>query len=152
LEIACERKPIKTIASQDQVVLVEWVWELYEIGKVLEAADPTLNGDFDEQEMEHLMIVGLWCAHPYRNFKPSIRKTILVLNFDTSLPILPSDMSGPTHPAPAMNRNAMSLSVSRVATNYDGGQNQYSGNNYTNFTVFTSSSTACESASLLHMR
>jgi tRNA A-37 threonylcarbamoyl transferase component Bud32 len=52
LEIACGRRPIKTNAPQDQVVLVEWVWELYGIGKVLEAADPRLDGDFDEQEME----------------------------------------------------------------------------------------------------
>jgi hypothetical protein len=52
LEIACRRRPIKTNAPQDQVVLVEWVWELYGIGKVLEAADPRLDGDFDEQEME----------------------------------------------------------------------------------------------------
>jgi hypothetical protein len=70
LEIACERKPIKTLAPQNQVVLVEWVWELYGIGKVLEAADPRLNGDFDEQEMERLMIVELWCAHPDQNFRP----------------------------------------------------------------------------------
>jgi serine/threonine protein kinase len=37
LEIACGRKLIKTNTPQDQVVLVEWVWELYGIGKVLEA-------------------------------------------------------------------------------------------------------------------
>jgi serine/threonine protein kinase len=36
LEIACGRKLIKTNTPQDQVVLVEWVWELYGIGKVLE--------------------------------------------------------------------------------------------------------------------
>jgi hypothetical protein len=109
-----------------------------------------LNRDFDEQEMERLMIIGLWCAHPDQNLKPSIRETIHVLNFYTSLPILPSDMSGPTHPAPAINRNAMLLSVFSAATNYEGGQNQYSGNSYTNSTVFTSSSTASQSASLLH--
>jgi serine/threonine protein kinase len=117
LEIACGRKPIKTIAPQDQVVLVEWVWQLYGIGKVLEAADPRLDGDFDEQQMERLMIVGLWCAHPDRNLRPSIRETIHVLNFETTLPILPSTMSGPTHPALPVNRHAMSLSIPSVSTN-----------------------------------
>jgi len=29
--------------------MVDWVWELYGIGKVLEAADPRLGGDFDEK-------------------------------------------------------------------------------------------------------
>jgi len=117
LEIACGRKPIKTIAPQDQVVLVEWVWQLYGIGKVLEAADPRLDGDFDEQQMERLMIVGLWCAHPDRNLRPSIRETIHVLNFETTLPILPSTMPGPTHPALPVNRHAMSLSIPSVSTN-----------------------------------
>ncbi|XP_059447428.1 L-type lectin-domain containing receptor kinase IX.2-like [Corylus avellana] len=92
LEICCGRKPIKPDAPEDQVVMVEWVWELYRIGKVLEAVDPRLSGDFDEQQMERLMIVGLWCAHPDRNFRPSIRQTIHVLNFEAPLPILPSNM------------------------------------------------------------
>jgi serine/threonine protein kinase len=117
LEIACGRKPIKTNALEDQVVMVEWVWELYGIEKVLEAADPRLDGDFDEQQMERLMIVGLWCAHPDRNLRPSIRETIHVLNFETPLPILPLDMPRPTHLSPAVNRQAMSLSISSVSTN-----------------------------------
>jgi serine/threonine protein kinase len=150
LEIACGRKPIKTNAPQGQVVLVEWVWELYGIGKVLEAADPRLNGEFDEQQMERLIIVGLWCAHPDRNLRPSIRETIHVLNFETPLPILPSDMPGPTHLAPAVNRQAMSLSISSVSTNYEGERNPYSSNSYTNSSLSTSYDVAPPSASLLH--
>jgi serine/threonine protein kinase len=150
LEIACGRKPIKTNARQDQVVLVEWVWELYGIGKVLEAADPRLDGDFDEQEMERLMIVGLWCAHPDRNLRPSIRETIHVLNFETPLPILPSDMPGPTHLAPAVNRQALSLSISSVSSNYEGGRNPHSSNSHTNSSLSTSYDVAPPSASLLH--
>jgi serine/threonine protein kinase len=152
LEIACGRKPIKHNAPEDQVVMVQWVWELYGIGKVLEAADPQLGGDFDEQQMERLMTVGLWCAHPDRDLRPSIRQTIHVLNFETPLPVLPSNMPRLEHLAPTVNRHAMSLSMSSAATNYEGGQNQYSGNSYTNSTVFTSSSTAFQSSSLLHTR
>jgi hypothetical protein len=64
------------------------------MGKVLEAADPRLNGEFDEQQMERLMIVGLWCAHPDRNLRPLIRETIHVLNFETPLHFLPSKYAG----------------------------------------------------------
>jgi serine/threonine protein kinase len=49
LKIACGRKLISPKAPKDQVVMVYWVWELYGIGKVLEAADPRLGGDFDEK-------------------------------------------------------------------------------------------------------
>jgi serine/threonine protein kinase len=122
LEIACGRKPIKHNAPEDQVVMVEWVWELYGIGKVLEAADPRLGRDFDEQQIERLLIVGLWCAHPDRDLRPSIRQTIHVLNFETPLPVLPSNMPRLEHLAPAVNRHAMSLSVSGAATNYEGGR------------------------------
>jgi serine/threonine protein kinase len=149
LEIACGRKPIKTNAPQDQVVLVEWVRELYGIGKVLEAADPRLGGDFDEHGMERLMIVGLWCAHPDQNLRPSIRETIHVLNFETPLPILSSYMPGPTHLAPVVNRQAMPLSISSGSSNYEGGQNPYSSNSHTNSSLSTSYDVAPPAASLL---
>jgi serine/threonine protein kinase len=152
LEIACGRKSIKHNAPEDQVVMVEWVWELYGIGKILEAVDPKLGGDFDEQQMEQLMIVGLWCAHPDRNLRPSIRQTIHVLNFEAPLPILPSNMPGPPQLSATMNRHAMSLSKPNVATQHEGGHNQYTSNSYTNSSMSTSSSTASPSASLLHTR
>ncbi|KAF2320629.1 hypothetical protein GH714_029266 [Hevea brasiliensis] len=64
LEIACGRRPINSMANEEEVQMVSWVWELYGRGKLLEAADPRLCGDFDKQEMKKLMIVGLWCVHP----------------------------------------------------------------------------------------
>ncbi|XVF17404.1 hypothetical protein REPUB_Repub10bG0119300 [Reevesia pubescens] len=40
--------------------LVEWVWDLYGEEKLLLAADEKLNQDFDEKQVECLMIAGLW--------------------------------------------------------------------------------------------
>ncbi|KAE8008291.1 hypothetical protein FH972_004813 [Carpinus fangiana] len=137
-------------ALEDQVVMVEWVRELYGMGKILEAADPKLGRDFDEQQMERLMIVGLWCAHPDHNVRPSIRQTIHVLNFEAPLPVLPSNMSGSPQLSATMKRHAMSLLKPNVATQYEGGHNQYTSNSYTNSSLSTSSSTASPSASLLH--
>jgi hypothetical protein len=150
LQIACGRKPISPKAPEDHVVMVDWVWELYGIGKVLEAANPRLKGDFDEKQMERLMIVGLWCDHPDRNLRPSIRQTIHVLNFEASLPLLPSNIPGPPLLASTMNRHAMPLSMSGGYNDYDGGWNQYLSNSYTNLSSLTSSSATSQSASLLH--
>jgi hypothetical protein len=108
--------------------MVEWVWQLYGIGKILEAADPKLGGDFDEQQMERLMIAGLWCAHPDRSLRPSIRQTIHVLNFEAPLPVLPSNMPGPPPHIATVNRHSMSLSMPNVAPDYEGGESQYSSN------------------------
>ncbi|XP_042978964.1 L-type lectin-domain containing receptor kinase IX.1-like [Carya illinoinensis] len=67
LEIARGRKPVTPRAPEDQVIMLEWVWGLYGRGEVVEAADPRLLGDFNEKQMERLMIVGLWCARKSLN-------------------------------------------------------------------------------------
>ncbi|XP_024200257.1 L-type lectin-domain containing receptor kinase IX.1 [Rosa chinensis] len=92
LEIACGRKPVDSRYEEKQINLVEWVWELYGEGKIIEAADPKLCGDFDKKQMECLMMVGLWCAHPDQNSRPLIQQAIQVLNFEVPLPNLPLAM------------------------------------------------------------
>ncbi|KAK9907185.1 hypothetical protein M0R45_002188 [Rubus argutus] len=99
LEIACGRKPVVEELESNQVVMVDWVWELYGRGKVIEAADPKLRGYFDEEQMKCLMIVGLWCAHPNHVFRPSsMMEAIQVLNFNAPLPSLPLEMPEATSP------------------------------------------------------
>ena len=112
LEIACGRKAINPVAQRDEVVTVNWVRELHRRGEVLEAADQRLCGNFDTQQMERLIIVGLWCAHPDYNLRPSIRQAIHVLNFEAPLPNLPPEMPETTHLAPTVNRPESSLSAS----------------------------------------
>ncbi|KAL8060860.1 hypothetical protein ABFX02_02G051900 [Erythranthe guttata] len=99
LEIACGRRPIdhSRRCGEDRVVLVEWVWRLYGKGELLEAADPKLETEFDEQEMERLMIVALWCVHPDSVQRPSIRQAVHVLDFEAELPLLPPMMPVPTY-------------------------------------------------------
>ncbi|KAG8368540.1 hypothetical protein BUALT_Bualt15G0056200 [Buddleja alternifolia] len=103
LEICCGKRPIDPKAPDGEVNLVEWVWSLYGLGKLLEAADPRLVSDFNVVEIERLMIVGLWCAHPDSDLRPSIRQAILVLNFEASLPVLPLRMPVPTYCTPALH-------------------------------------------------
>ncbi|KAL7227580.1 hypothetical protein ACSBR1_022443 [Camellia fascicularis] len=93
LEIACGRRPIDQNVEESHMVLVEWVWDLYGTNRLLEAAvDTKICPDFNQKEMECLMIVGLWCAHPDQNLRPSISQAIHVLNFEAPLPILPAKM------------------------------------------------------------
>ncbi|KAF5794098.1 putative protein kinase RLK-Pelle-L-LEC family [Helianthus annuus] len=99
LEIACGRKPIDSQAEERKTKLVEWVWDLYGSGSLLEAADPCLGSIFAEEEMTCLMIVGLWCAHPDSKLRPSMKQAIQVLNFEASLPMLPSKMPYVTYSA-----------------------------------------------------
>nr|XP_043630102.1 L-type lectin-domain containing receptor kinase IX.1-like [Erigeron canadensis] len=92
LEIACGRKPIDHQAPENKIWLLEWVWELYGTNSLLEAVDPRLGLDFKEEEITRLMILALWCVHPDSESRPSLRQVIRVLNFEATLPILPSKM------------------------------------------------------------
>ncbi|KAI9110399.1 hypothetical protein K1719_018559 [Acacia pycnantha] len=66
------------------------IWLLNGNGIILEAVDPRLQGDFDHGQVKCLMIVGLSCAPPDQTRRPSIRQAIHVLNFETTVPSLPS--------------------------------------------------------------
>jgi serine/threonine protein kinase len=101
LEIACGRKVVEPKAEESEVGLVNWVWELYGSGRLLDAADKTLNGEYEKDEMKCLMSVGLWCAHPDHKSRPSVRQAIQVLNSEAPLPSLPSHMPVPMYYAPA---------------------------------------------------
>ncbi|XP_034918470.1 L-type lectin-domain containing receptor kinase IX.1 [Populus alba] len=143
LEIACGRKPINPKASnEDHVSMVQWVWELYGEGKLLEAVDPRLCGDFNKTQMERLMIVGLSCAHPDEHLRPSIRQALHVLNFDAPLPILPSKMPVPSYFAPPVSASSLSI-MSYGLTDSEGGMNKSSSYSYnTNSSQLTASSSA----------
>ncbi|KAL4637797.1 hypothetical protein ACB092_03G102100, partial [Castanea dentata] len=103
LEIACGRKPVDPRAEPSKVRLVEWVWDLYGNGQLLEAVDKRLGMEFDEGQIKSLMVVGLWCCHPDPTSKPSIRQVMHVLKLEASLPNLPSKLPVPMYVGPPMD-------------------------------------------------
>ncbi|KAB1200352.1 L-type lectin-domain containing receptor kinase IX.1 [Morella rubra] len=103
LEIACGRKPVEPRAEPSKVRLLDWVWDLYGKGQILEAVDKKLSLEFDERQTECLMVVGLWCCHPDPTLRPSIRQVIKVLHLEAPLPDLPSKLPVPMYSAPPMH-------------------------------------------------
>jgi serine/threonine protein kinase len=97
LEICCGRRPVLPREKSIRSVLLEWVWDLYGRGESLQAVDKRLNGDFDETQMQCVLAVGLWCAHPDRGARPSIKQALAVLQFEAPLPGLPPKMPVPTY-------------------------------------------------------
>ncbi|VVA11630.1 PREDICTED: L-type lectin-domain [Prunus dulcis] len=90
LEIACGRRTYQD--GEFHVPLVSWVWQLYLAGNLLYAADERLDKIFDKNEMECLLIVGLWCTHPNNKGRPRAGKVMKVLELEAPLPELPHDM------------------------------------------------------------
>ncbi|KAK1292156.1 L-type lectin-domain containing receptor kinase IX.1 [Acorus calamus] len=99
LEIACGRKAMD---------LVRWVWGLYGAGRMLEAADARLAGEFDRRGMERLMVLGLWCANPDHTERPSMGQAVSVLEYlEVALPKLPLEMPSPRYVVPRPSVIAM---------------------------------------------
>uniref|UniRef100_A0A0E0M021 non-specific serine/threonine protein kinase n=1 Tax=Oryza punctata TaxID=4537 RepID=A0A0E0M021_ORYPU len=72
--------------------LVDFVWESQEKGSIFEACDKRLNGDFNREEMERVLLVGLCCAHPYSSQRPSISEAMSSLKLESPAPSLPPRM------------------------------------------------------------
>ncbi|MQM14034.1 hypothetical protein Taro_046969 [Colocasia esculenta] len=113
LEIACGKKAILVMEEDDGEgyarLLVEWVWELYGKGSILGAADKRLNGDFDQLQMERLLVVGLWCAQPDPRMRPWLRQAMNALLFPetTPLPELPKAVVSWAYPVASMQMQTL---------------------------------------------
>lgn len=82
LEVACGRKPLES----EQFILVDWVMEQYESGKILNAADPKLNSVYEDEEMEMVLQLGLLCTHQIAEARPTMRQVTRILHGDDQIP------------------------------------------------------------------
>uniref|UniRef100_A0ACD5V8I8 Uncharacterized protein n=1 Tax=Avena sativa TaxID=4498 RepID=A0ACD5V8I8_AVESA len=82
LEVCCGRRPIdkEDISGSKNVNLVDWVWRLHGEDRLIEAADVRLDGEFDQEGMLRLLLVGLSCANPNCEERPAMRRVVQVLN------------------------------------------------------------------------
>ncbi|KAJ6715954.1 hypothetical protein OIU74_008651 [Salix koriyanagi] len=102
LEVACGRKPVESERQPEEVVLVEWVFECWKRGAILGTADPRLEGNYVEEEMELVLKLGLLCTHGTPAARPSMRQGMQYLDGNATLPDLPLHDAG-TGLVPASN-------------------------------------------------
>ncbi|KAG7017208.1 Lectin-domain containing receptor kinase VI.4, partial [Cucurbita argyrosperma subsp. argyrosperma] len=81
LEVACGRRPLES----DIFILVDWVMECHERGRILDAADPKLSAVYDMNEMEMVLQLGLLCSHYNPEARPSMRQVTRYLNGDDQI-------------------------------------------------------------------
>ncbi|KAG8052013.1 hypothetical protein GUJ93_ZPchr0001g32055 [Zizania palustris] len=97
LEVTCGRRPIVQApqGGEDQrnpVLLVDWVLEHWHDGSITDTVDAKLHGNYNIDEVCLVLKLGLLCAHPLSNARPTIRQVIKYLNGDMAMPDLT-----PTH-------------------------------------------------------
>ncbi|KAA8543839.1 hypothetical protein F0562_021984 [Nyssa sinensis] len=86
LEVACGRRPTELQGLVEEMVLVDWVFERWKKGAILETSDPRLEGDYVAEEMELVLKLGLLCSHPNPAARPSMRQAMQYLDGDAILP------------------------------------------------------------------
>ncbi|KAJ4719981.1 Lectin receptor kinase [Melia azedarach] len=86
LEVVCGRRPIEPKALPEELILVDWVWDRWKVGAVLDAVDPRLNGEFDEIEALVVVKLGLMCSNNAAEARPTMRQVVRYLEGEIALP------------------------------------------------------------------
>ncbi|PON58410.1 Serine/threonine protein kinase [Parasponia andersonii] len=83
LEVMCGRRPME----EGKMPLVEWVWQMMVKGELFSALDERLRakGEFDKEEVERVLHLGLLCAYPDPSARPTMRQVVKVLEGRTEV-------------------------------------------------------------------
>ncbi|XP_042494154.1 L-type lectin-domain containing receptor kinase IV.2-like [Macadamia integrifolia] len=89
-EVACGRRPTEPQGSDECFVLVEWVISSWNRGAILETVDPKLEMNYEVEEIELVLKLGLLCSHSLPTVRPCMRQVVSYLVGEVALPELPS--------------------------------------------------------------
>ncbi|MCO5555553.1 hypothetical protein L7F22_009098 [Adiantum nelumboides] len=88
LELVTGKRPLDWRLRAYDGVLVDWVWDLYGKGRVLQAVDQRLGREWEREEARRMLVVGLACSHPDPQRRPRIRHALEALHGTVALPDL----------------------------------------------------------------
>ncbi|CBI31642.3 unnamed protein product, partial [Vitis vinifera] len=86
LEVVCGRRPVEAKALPEELILVDWVWERWREGAILDVVDPRLKGEYDEVEVVVVLKLGLMCSNNSPAVRPSMRQVLRYLEGEVALP------------------------------------------------------------------
>jgi hypothetical protein len=86
LEVVCGGRPIEAKALPEELVLVDWVWDRWRVGEVMEVVDKKLGGVYDEVEVLLVVKVGLMCSDELPGRRPTMRQVVRYLEGEVKLP------------------------------------------------------------------
>lgn len=100
IEVVC-RKRIN-LFTQNSFSILQTVWDLYVKGRLHEAVDPALAGNFQEGEPSRLLQIGLLCVQASAELRPSMSIVVKMLTGN-------HEILQPTQP-PFLNPNGSEIS------------------------------------------
>ncbi|XP_074576731.1 putative L-type lectin-domain containing receptor kinase S.5 [Curcuma longa] len=125
LEVVCGRRP----RGDNAQLLSDWVWKLHGDGRILNAVDPRLAPEFDAEDAERLLLLGLACSHPIAAERPKADAIVQILSRSVPPPTLPAikpSFVWPSDPVDdddedeeeARRRRTAMVSISITSSNY----------------------------------
>ncbi|KAK9074840.1 hypothetical protein SSX86_003159 [Deinandra increscens subsp. villosa] len=69
--------------------MVDYVWSLYREGRILDAVDKRLADDYNAEEAQRFLLLGLACSHPIANERPKTHTMVQMLTGSTPVPPVP---------------------------------------------------------------
>lgn len=89
------RAPIDIRRSSTEAILIDWVWHLHTKGRLLEAADQRLKGQYKMEELLRLLQLGLVCSFPDPKLRCDMGVVMDVLKRNRPVPPLPNSRPMP---------------------------------------------------------
>ncbi|KAL9235345.1 hypothetical protein vseg_010109 [Gypsophila vaccaria] len=97
LEATTGRSPTSLHGDPRPKYLVDWVYDCWKRGAINETIDPRLEGNIVLEEMELVLKLGMVCAHPKADARPTMRHVMQILDGDSTLPRTLSNDIKPLH-------------------------------------------------------
>lgn len=69
--------------------LVDWVWSLHRDGRLLDAVDKRLGGDYVVEEAKRVLLLGLACSHPIAGQRPKTQEIVQIISGSVPVPYVP---------------------------------------------------------------
>ncbi|PON99006.1 Serine/threonine protein kinase [Trema orientale] len=124
IEVVCGRR--NNSFAQNSYSILQMVWNHYGTGRLSDAVDPGLHGDFQVEEASRLLRIGLLCVQASAELRPSMSAVVNMMNDNQEIP-------QPTQP-PFLNSNSIEIGrgiPSRESYSQHESNTQSSGNNMT---------------------
>ncbi|RZC46480.1 hypothetical protein C5167_039427 [Papaver somniferum] len=121
IEIVSGRSSSKQNWGEMQKFLLEWTWQLYEVGKLVELVDPELN-EYPEDEVVRYIKVALFCTQAAATRRPTMTQVITMLTKNKRLNekelTAPGFFSEGSGYSGSLNKKSTSNSISQTISSF----------------------------------
>jgi len=119
LEVVSGKRPIEVKADGETLLLGDWVLNAWQSGSIIDAVDTRLPEEYEPEELELVLKLGLICTHSLPKKRPCMRLVMQYLLKHTPIPdFLPSFLTTDANKDEDFNEQV--LPCSSVATSTTG--------------------------------